>query len=264
MKKLIVLFTLLAFTFGLNAQNLFDEGTKKVDLTIGVGTVRGSGATFDQHVNMEWGVAKIANNFTIGVGFSVNNSYGAGFESTIYGEYEYSYTQKNTLKVKNSHNRWVQSTETKKVKREGYGTANANVAREDFNAMVTASIHYSPIKKLDTYAKIGLGVGCKTYVVNNIKNEKGFKEANIDNKQILNNSERKSWISYKYNDLDHVEWSTPKAKAAASMALYVGATYYITDNWGVDAQIGMISSNLEGKYYPNSFGIFAVGASYKF
>ena len=47
------------------------------------------------------------------------------------------------------------------------------------------------------------------------------------------------------------------------MALYVGATYYITDNWGIDAQIGMISSVLQ-KSYTNSFAIFAVGASYKF
>ena len=264
MKKLIVLSTLLAFTLGINAQNLFDTGSKRVNFTIGVGAVRATGATFDQHVNMEWGVAKISDNFTIGVGFSVNNSYGGGFETTVVGEYEYTYTQKYTTKIKNSHNRWVQSTKSEQIKREGYGTAKANMAREDFNAMATASFHYSPIKRLDTYAIIGLGIGCKSYVTNNFRNMKGFKEANVDNKQILDNNERKSWISYKYDDLDHAEWSTPKAKAAAAMALYVGATYYITNNWGVDAQIGMISSNLEGKNYTNSFGIFAVGASYKF
>ena len=263
MKKLIVLFTLLAFTLGINAQNLFDKGSKKVDLTIGVGTVRGTGATFDQHVNTEWGVAKISDKFTIGVGFAVNNSYGGGVESTIYGEYDYSYKQTTTTKTKNANNRWVQSSQSKNVKREGYGSAKANLAREDFNAMVTASFHYSPIKKLDTYAKIGLGVGCKTYITNNLSNTNGFNEANVQNKSIVDNNERKSWITYKYNDLDHVEWNTPKAKAAAAMALYVGATYYITDNWGVDAQIGMISSVLQ-KSYTNSFAIFAVGASYKF
>ena len=264
MKKLIVLSTLLAFTLGINAQNLFDKGSTRVNFSIGVGAARFYGATFDQHVNMEWGVAKIADNFSIGVGFSVNNSYGGKFESLLFGEYEYTYTKKYTTKKKNAHNRWVQSTENKEIKREGYGTAKANLAREDFNAMVTASFHYSPIKKLDTYAIVGLGVGCKTYVANNFKNIEGLKEANVENKQILDNNERKSWISYKYDDLDHVEWNTPKAKAAAAMALYVGATYYITDNWGVVAQVGMISSNLEGKHYPNSFGIFAVGASYKF
>ena len=264
MKKLVFFLFFVAFAIGVNAQNIFDKGSKKVDLTIGVGSVRHVGATFDQHVNMEWGVAKIGDKFTIGVGFAVNNSYGGVVESTIYGEYDYTYTQTDRREVKNSHNRWVGSSESKEVRREGYGTATANVGREDFNTMLTASFHYSPIKKLDTYAKIGLGVGCKTYVFNKIRNENGFKEANIKDKKILDNSERKSWISYSYNDLDNVEWQGYKAKVAASMALYVGATYYITDNWGIDTQIGMISSNLEGKYYPNSFGIFAVGASYKF
>ncbi|MBR5323487.1 MAG: hypothetical protein IKV14_01530 [Muribaculaceae bacterium] len=264
MKKLGILSILVAIAIGVNAQNIFDKGSKKIDLTIGIGSVRHLGATFDQHVNMEWGVAKIGDKFTIGVGFAVNNSYGGVNESTIYGEYDYTYSQTYTTKIKNSHNRWVQSSEKKDVKREGYGSATANVGREDFNTMLTASFHYSPIKKLDTYAKIGLGVGCKTYVFNKIRNENGFKEANIKDKKILDNSERKSWISYSYNDLDNVEWQGYKAKVAASMALYVGATYYITDNWGIDTQIGMISSNLEGKYYPNSFGIFAVGASYKF
>lgn len=264
MKKLIVLFTLLAFTLGINAQNLFDKGSKKVDLTIGVGTVRGTGATFDQHLNMEWGVAKIGDKFTIGAGFAVNNSYGGKFTSTIYGEYDYTYTRKDYIKVKNKMNRWVASHERKEIQREGYGTATANVLREDFNAMATVSFHYSPIKKLDTYAKLGLGIGCKTYVFKKIRNEKGFSNADVKNKVIVDNSERHSEVTYKYNDLDHVEWQGYKAKVSASMALYVGATYYITDNWGIDAQIGMISSNLEGKYYPNSFGIFAVGASYKF
>ncbi len=264
MKRFLILSLLFVFTMGVSAQGVFGVGDKKIDLTIGVGKVRHTGATFDQHVNMEWGVAKIADKFTIGVGFSVNNTYGGKVVGTIAGEYDYTYNVIRTTKTKNRYNRWLTSSETTKERREGYGTATANIVREDFNAMAMVSFHYSPIRKLDTYARLGLGIGCKTYMFKKIRDEKGFSENDIDNRTILDNSERKSYISYKYNDLNHVTWSGYKAKPVASMALYVGATYYITDNWGVDGQIGLISGNLRKKAYPNSLAVFAVGASYKF
>ncbi len=130
--------------------------------------------------------------------------------------------------------------------------------------MAMVSFHYSPIKKLDTYARLGLGIGCKTYMFKKIRNEEDFNKADVKDKKIIENSERRSYMSYKYNDLDHVNWIGYKAKPVASMALYVGATYYITDNWGIDGQIGLISGNLRKKAYANSLAVFAVGASYKF
>ncbi|MBR4118862.1 MAG: hypothetical protein IKK64_02140 [Bacteroidales bacterium] len=262
MKRFLILSLLFVFTMGVSAQGVFGVGDKKVDLTIGVGKVRHTGATFDQHVNMEWGVAKIADKFTIGVGFSVNNTYGGKVVGTIYGEYDYKYTQTHIGRVYNMReDRWVNTSETRKIRRHDTGSATADIKREDVNAMAIVSFHYSPIKKLDTYARLGLGIGCKTYLFKNIRDEKGFKKA--DEKIEINNNNMHGTTTFKYNDLDHVTWSGYKAKPAAAMALYVGATYYITDNWGVDAQIGMISSVLK-KTYENSFAVFAVGASYKF
>ena len=56
------------------------------------------------------------------------------------------------------------------------------------------------------------------------------------------------------------------SKVVPAISVYVGATYMITDRWGVDAQAGLISANLKGskKGYPNSYSVFAVGASYRF
>lgn len=50
------------------------------------------------------------------------------------------------------------------------------------------------------------------------------------------------------------------------MATYVGATYFLTESWGIGTQFGLISANIKDKDkgYPNSYGIFAVGATYKF
>lgn len=57
-----------------------------------------------------------------------------------------------------------------------------------------------------------------------------------------------------------------KSKVVPSMAIYVGATYMLTDRWGFDVQAGLINANLKGakKGYPNSYGVFALGASYRF
>lgn len=40
----------------------------------------------------------------------------------------------------------------------------------------------------------------------------------------------------------------------------------LTDRWGVDAQVGLVSANIKNadKGYPNSYGVFALGASYRF
>ena len=104
MKRFLILSLLFVFTMGVSAQGVFGVGDKKVDFTIGVGKVRHTGATFDQHVNMEWGVAKIADKFTIGVGFSVNNTYGGKVVGTIAGEYDYTYNVIRTTKTKNRYN----------------------------------------------------------------------------------------------------------------------------------------------------------------
>lgn len=270
MKQKILLLGLLSITGALSvvAQGVFNKGDRKADLTIGVGTVAytdKSRVTFDQHLGMEWGVATVAEKFTVGVGFNVNNSYGGSFESKVVGEYNYYYTRQSYGKVyRYSTKKWESFNDTKQVKRTGMGTADADVAREDVNAQLVAAIHFSPMTKLDTYLKIGAGVGYMSWIVSNLRNENGFGKANYNN--TTNNSLYQTTDVYSYNDLDHVKWQAYKSKVVPAMSVYLGATYMLTDRWGVDAQVGLISANIKDskKGYPNSYGIFALGASYRF
>lgn len=262
MKKLITLFALFTFVLGMNAQNIFEVGDKKVDFTIGVGAIRYADhtrATFDQHMNLEWGVTKLGERVTLGVGFAVNNNYGGRFESIISGKYDYKYTQTTSTTATGANS---QSLVTKKeeVSRQGYGTANADITRDDINAMATVSFHFSPMKKLDTYVKVGLGIGFESYVIDNICGIEGFSAAN-ENKLVGNNIT----VQYRYNDLDHTNWNEYDPKVTAAVAAYIGATYFFNEEWGLDAQVGMVSANLSNKSKnANAFGLFALGVAYKF
>ncbi len=250
------------------AQCVFNKGDRKADLTVGVGTVayyQESRSTFDQHFGMEWGVGTIAEKITLGIGFNINNSYGGSYESVIAGTYDYTYNFRTYGKIyKYSTKKWETINDNKQAKRQGMGTADADVAREDVNAQFTVAIHYSPISRLDTYFKIGAGVGYMNWIVSNIRNEEGFKKA--DYNKTTESSITNYTTTYSYNDLDHVKWEGFKSKIVPAMSVYLGATYMLTSKWGLDAQIGLISANIKGykKGYPNSYGIFALGTSYRF
>lgn len=267
LKTIIAAVSVLAAAIPTQAQ-VFAKGDRKVDLTIGVGLVAykdESRATFDQHASMEWGVASVADKFTLGVGFQVNNSYGGKYDGMVAGEYDYTYTLREygrTYSYKD--NKWHRMDEKKEMHRKGVGTADASIAREDVNALATVALHFSPIPKLDTYVKVGAGVGYMTYIIGNYSNEKGFKSA--DHYSKTNNKIAEITTTYKYNDLDHVKWSGADGKVVPSMAAYIGATYMITDRWGADLQLGLVSANFKNakKGYPNSYGIFSIGASYRF
>ncbi len=270
MKQKFLLLGLLAVSGALSvaAQGVFNKGDRKADLTIGVGTVAypdNSGVTFDQHLGMEWGIASFADKFTLGIGFTVNNSYGGSIESMVAGTYDYTYVRRSYGKTYSyKTNKWESFNDTKEIRRNGVGTADADVAREDVNALFTAAIHFSPMAKLDTYLKVGAGVGYMSWLVSNLRNESGFKSANVHDTS--SSKVHQTTDSYSYDDLDHVKWQGFKSKVVPAMSFYLGATYMLTEKWGVDAQIGLISANIKGskKGYPNSYGIFALGASYRF
>lgn len=250
------------------AQGVFNKGHRKVDLTLGIGTVNypdKSRVTFDQHVGMEWGIASIADKLTVGIGFNINNTYGGTFDGMVTGRYNYSYNWLSYGKTYSyKYDKWEPFRKNKKVEREGIGTADADVSREDVNAQFVTAIHFSPMPKLDTYLKLGAGVGCMSWVVSNIRNEVGFGKADVNNTSSSNIHEVTD--SYKYDDLAHVKWDGYRSKVVPAFSVYLGATYMFTDKWGVDAQIGLISANIKGnkKGYPNSYSIFALGASYRF
>lgn len=250
------------------SQDVFVKGSRKMDLTIGVGTIEypdKNRATFDQHFSMEWGVGRIADKVTVRLGFQLNNSYGGTFEGMVAGIYDYSYRFTTTGQVYSySDKKWHSVNDSKDIKREGVGTADADISREDINALFVAGFHYSPLKKLDTYVKVRVGVGVMNYIVSNHRNTSGFGSANVNsvnNSNIVNTT-----TTYRYNDLDHVQWEGFDAKVVPAMSVYIGATYMITPQIGADIQLGIIGANLKDKNkgYPNSYSVFALGSSYHF
>lgn len=89
-----IVFGMSGYAQSLDSSPVFDKGDRKMDLMIGVGMVDYPGsskATFDQHFGMEWGVAKLSNNLTLGLGFDINNMYGASFDGAVIGTYDYTY-----------------------------------------------------------------------------------------------------------------------------------------------------------------------------
>lgn len=246
----------LCFVFATAAAQEFDKGDRRIDLTLGVGVIGGKGesvTTFDQHFGMEWGIGRIGDKVTVGLGFSINNTYGSLGDTKIVGTYDYYYDRYVNSAV-------IDYNKSDRLHREGFGTADARMTREDVNAQLTVSFHYSPVSKLDIYAKIGAGAGVMNYLIGNIHNEDGFSAKTVD-KTVSTGSR----YVYSYNDLDHVKWQGYDTKVVPAISAYAGLTYYFSQRWGVDAQVGLLSGNLKLKNsYAATYSVFAVGATYKF
>lgn len=236
----------------------FNVGDRRLNFSIGVGTIAGDGdlstTSFDQHFGMEWGVARIGDKITVGAGFSINNTYGPLGDMTIAGTYNYYYYQHVNSTV-------IDYNKGNQAHREGIGTAQAKITREDINALATVSFHYSPMPKLDVYANLGVGVGVMNYIVGDPHDEQGFSARSGTSKLPSGTT-----VYTSYNDLDHVKWMDMETKFVPAISVYVGATYYLNDRWGLEAQVGLLSANIKDKDkgYPNSYSVFSVGASYKF
>ncbi len=257
MKKLFLPVALCLVCTTVSAQE-FDKGDRRLDFSVGIGMIGSDGestTSFDQHVGMEWGIGRIANKVTVGLGFSINNTYAPGDKIMIAGTYDYYYNQYVNSAVID-YNKWD------RIHRKGTGTAEAKLSREDINALLTLSFHYYPLPKLGVYTRIGAGVGVMNYLLGATSNEKGFHAKNVD--KTVDTGSR---YVYSYNDLDHVKWETNmQSKVVPALSAYIGVTYRLNDRWGVDAQVGLLSANIKDKDkgYPNSYSLFAIGASYKF
>lgn len=267
MKKLIfILIASLAPVLSMSAQ-VFQQGDRKVSLTAGIGVISfkdKARATFDQHLSVEWGVMSLGDKLTLGAGLTLNNAWGGQTEGTRLGTYDYNYSVSKTT-YKKEKGKWKRvGSETTSHHREGNGTAVVDCSREDVNLQLNAALHYAVNSRLDTYAKVGVGAGIMTYIMSNPRDMQGFSK-NVTNKK---NSETNMGFDmvYSYNDLDHVEWAGAKTKVVPAFSVFLGATYMLNDRWGVDAQAGLVSAQIKGadKGYPNSYGVFAVGATYKF
>lgn len=231
------------------------KGELTVDAGIGAGIVdyNESKALFTQRVGAEWVVAPkfISNKFTLAAGVYINNGYGAGVDTKVSGKYDYTYSIKSVSKRT--------GTTYQNTRRSGFGTADVNMKREDLNLLPTISLRYHANPRLDAYLSIGVGVGMMHTLMGEKKNVTGFHEDSYSHTD-RNGTTR----SYRYNDLDHADWGDATfTKVTAAIATYIGARYFVTDNWGINAQLGLVSANLK-KSCAHSFNLFSLGASYKF
>lgn len=270
MKKILLLCVFGLACSGARAQS-FSEGDIQVGLTIGAGTVAyvdKSAATFDQHFTFDYGVKSFADDrLTLAIGGAINNAYGGSFDELVKGNYKYSYKHSViTYSWNSSSKRWVDPTdESKNITREGFGTADSRVSREDLNIMATVGLHFAAVDKLDVYAQLGVGFGVMMHVFGKYENLSNFYEEDVFRDDEIAGYKRIKQ-SYKYNDLDHVKWQGYKTKFVPSLAAYVGATYYFTEHFGATTQLGLIGSNLHvsKKGYADSYSIWSVGAVFKF
>lgn len=222
------------------------KGEMTLDAGIGVGIVdyNDAKATFTQRVGAEWVVApELFNNsrLNLALGFYINNAYGGKLDWTVVGQYNYTYqTSRQTI---NSHNR--PQTSYISHKRSGVGVGATTQSREDLSMLPTISFRYEITDRLEGYLSIGAGVGIMhTIIGGDVKPVFGLSSSEY------------------YNDMDHVVWEDNSVtKVTAALATYIGARYRVGDNWGLNAQFGLVSGNLK-KSMAHSFNLFSVGASW--
>lgn len=277
-KSFFVLIALLCSVsnFVVNAQS-FKKGDKVVDLGVGVGladvvkvtgsglsltTEAGSAMTFTQKLSFEYGAFQFGKS-TIGVGVTLSNAYGLGFESVSVGTYDYDYTITHYHKETGGpsfrpHTYWTPYHWTT-MHRQGAATVKSKNHIDDISALLKASYHIELSKGLDTYATFGLGISYYKYMITPAEDgdlESGHNDLN-------NNYNGTIQLVYSYNDADHIKWTDGSSDhVRLAMALCVGARYYINSSFGIYGEFGLTSGSFKKDL--NVYNLLSVGASYKF
>lgn len=269
MKKVLISLSMLAVVLGASAQS-FKKGDKVVDLGIGFGVadaMKGemfggiptyketSTGTFTQKLSFEYGILDLSCG-SIGVGAMITNAYGFGVNGIAMGEYDYTYTIDRYHRV-SGRQKW-EKYQTSEKRRHGVVTGEGTSHIDDLNILIKGSFHKEFVEGLDTYATLGLGASICKYSVSpgdDITFERG--QETLDK-----NSSNNYQFVYYYNDEDHVKWQGGSTKARFAMALSVGARYYFTSNWGINAEFGLTSASF--KKNAGVYNILSFGATYKF
>ncbi|MDD6831560.1 MAG: outer membrane beta-barrel protein [bacterium] len=110
--------------------------------------------------------------------------------------------------------------------------ADIETTRDDISFLPTVSLRYNCTSNLEAFVGFGLGLGILT---------------------------SKGTIEYMNEDEDDYSSQT---NASFAMSSYVGLRYFLTQNWAINGEFGMIAGNL--KSHASSFNLFSVGASYRF
>lgn len=247
----------------------FFEGKPLLDVTLGVGAVDlgTTKANFSQRIAMDWRISSdfLPSDMQLSLGFAVGNKYGGTIPAYFNGHFNYNYIK--TITVKYIGAPAVDTRET--INRTGSGIACADITRDDMSFMPTVSLHYDGFDRWDLYCTFGLGAGFTSYSVSHYKNtlESPFGKANVFESIPDPDTNALTTVKYEYDDLSHVKFHKPsalKTKASFAASFYLGARYYLTENWALTAQLGMIDCNVRDHGDFNSYNIFAVGATYKF
>lgn len=278
MRKLISVLSLLVFVFGTSAQS-FKKGDMVLDLGVGMGLVNVSNdyydsrdalkssdqdkITFTQKLGFEVCAHEFNDKWSLGVGFSFDNSTLGTHKKYVSGAYDYSYSVITYSKPYGS-NRWSKTFDTRK--RQGSGNALAKTTIIDYNVMGKVAFHRSFGEHWDTYAALGMGVAYVKSLYSDYTNTSGFGKYT----QTFNGTGTYG-SSYSYNDLEHVVWEQgSSAQGRFVIAGYIGARYFITSHFGIEAEAGLTSLSLQkvksdkkDKWY-NDYSLVNVGAVFKF
>lgn len=270
MKKFTFFLLTLVSTSTVFAQT-FKRGDMVADLTIGVGSAQVSAQhyndnkelisekqakpTFTQKLGFEVGIWDITENSALGFGVNINNACGAAHNSYVTGTYDYTYYSTSYTK---NNGRW-QTSNHQEHKRSGSGNAIAKTTIDDFNVMFKLAYHHQLIDNLDTYFALGFGVDSRRNFYGSYSETTGFSAAR---QEYDSNHSGSFQLTYSYDDLDHVEWQNSTSFPAFCMAAYIGARYYLTENWGITCELGLTSLSIKKDL--NDFSIFNLGACYKF
>lgn len=249
----------------------FKKGDIVADLNLGVGIARTvdthvnsqkefvmdkvSKTVFSQRIGLEFGVCDFSDKASLGVGFSFANGIFSN-RQPVSGNYDYEYQTTNYHR--GNRNQW-EKYQTQTVNRKGSGTALAKNSIDDLSLMARVAFHYTFLDRLDTYVGIGFGLARLSDSFSDFSDMDGFssKDEPFDPNHAGNYQ-----ICGSYNDLDHVKWDGGTSSSRYAVAAYLGARYYIADNYGVNVELGLPNVTLKKHY--NHFDIFSVGFSYKF
>lgn len=245
---------------------MFRKGKVVVSAGVGYGlkSYKGgeSGSMFAQKISVEFGIANVGKKGSFGLGFTVANAYGDGRDGKIAGTYDYTYTSVMEHYHRNSQKRWVIDTKTSTHRREGAGSADATLKKDDIKFLLTLAYHHQLTDKLEGYAAIGGGVALLNGLVSNPHNYDGLEKKS--QKESVDTSDKsEQWRnSYSYDDFDHIDFSANKfTKVAPAAAAYVGARYHLGNRISLYGEVGMTAAAFKEDYGHN-FDLCTIGCSF--
>lgn len=245
---------------------MFRKGKVVVSAGVGYGlkSYKGgeSGSMFAQKISVEFGIANVGKKGSFGLGFTIANAYGDSRDGKIAGTYDYTYTSMMQHYHRNSQKRWVIDTKTSTHHREGAGSADATLKKDDIKFLLTLACHHQLTDKLEGYAAIGGGVALLNGLVSNPHNYDGLDKAN-KNEPINKNDKSEQWAnSYSYDDFDHIDFSGNKfTKVAPAAAAYVGVRYHLSSRFSLYGEVGMTAAAFKESYGHN-FDLCTMGCSF--